>query len=66
MQYLILSEVYMAYKITDDCVNCGTCEEDCPAEAISEKDGLRWIDTVKCSECGTCVDACPTEAVKEV
>ena len=26
----------MAYKITDACVKCGSCAEQCPAEAIEE------------------------------
>ena len=25
----------MAFKITDQCVNCGACEPDCPVGAIS-------------------------------
>ena len=28
----------MAYKITDDCVACGTCMGECPTGAISEGD----------------------------
>ncbi|MDR0315348.1 MAG: 4Fe-4S binding protein, partial [Treponema sp.] len=27
----------MAYKVSDACVNCGACDAECPAEAISEK-----------------------------
>ena len=26
----------MAYVISDECVSCGTCAAECPAEAISE------------------------------
>ena len=26
----------MAYNITDACVKCGSCAEQCPVEAISE------------------------------
>ena len=55
----------MAYKITADCVNCGACEGDCPAEAISEKDDARFIDPAKCKDCGTCVDTCPSNAIVE-
>ena len=25
---------YMAYVITDECLSCGTCAANCPAEAI--------------------------------
>ncbi|GMO31494.1 MAG: 4Fe-4S binding protein [Termitinemataceae bacterium] len=55
----------MAYKITKECSNCGTCEDDCPSEAISEKDGIRWIDPEKCADCGSCADSCPSDAIKE-
>lgn len=52
------------YKITDECVACGTCADECPAEAIKEGD-IYVIDQELCTECGTCVDACPTEAIIE-
>ena len=26
----------MAYVISDECVSCGTCEGECPNEAISQ------------------------------
>jgi ferredoxin len=52
----------MAYKINDACVNCGACDSECAVEAISEKDGKRWIDD-KCVDCGACVSACPVEAI---
>jgi NAD-dependent dihydropyrimidine dehydrogenase PreA subunit len=55
----------MAYKITEECVNCGSCEDECPSEAISEKDNFRWIDPEKCADCGSCVDCCPSEAIVE-
>jgi NAD-dependent dihydropyrimidine dehydrogenase PreA subunit len=55
----------MAYKVTDACVNCGACEPECPVEAISDKNGTRWIDPVKCQDCGACVGVCPTEAIVE-
>ena len=28
----------MAHKITDACVSCGTCAENCPVEAITQGD----------------------------
>lgn len=54
----------MAYKITDDCIACGSCAEECPVEAISEQDGKYVIDPDKCIDCGTCADTCPVEAPK--
>jgi len=53
----------MAYKISDECINCGACEPVCPVEAISEQDGKRVIDADSCTECGACVDTCPVEAI---
>jgi NAD-dependent dihydropyrimidine dehydrogenase PreA subunit len=53
----------MAYKVTDSCVNCGACEGECPVQAISEKNGARWIDPAKCIDCGSCASVCPTESI---
>ncbi len=53
------------YEITDECVSCGTCAEECPSEAISEGEDIYVIDQDKCTECGTCVEVCPTGAIVE-
>ncbi len=53
----------MAYKITDACVSCGTCEAECPVSAISEGDTQYNIDPDACIDCGTCASVCPTEAI---
>ncbi|MBR2722329.1 MAG: 4Fe-4S binding protein [Clostridia bacterium] len=55
----------MAYKITEDCISCGSCADACPVEAIYEGDGKYEIDPDKCAGCGTCVDACPIGAIQE-
>ena len=53
----------MAYKIDKEkCLGCGSCQAECPAEAISEDDGKYVIDAEKCLECGACADVCPVEA----
>ena len=49
----------MAYVISDACVNCGTCVDNCPVEAIAEGDGKYVINADLCVDCGTCVDNCP-------
>ena len=53
------------FKITDQCVNCGACEGDCPVSAISEKDGARVINPDVCISCGSCAASCPAEAIIE-
>jgi len=55
----------MAYRITDDCVECGACAAGCPADAISEGDGKYVIDTDACLECGACQGECPNDAIVE-
>lgn len=52
----------MAYKISEDCIACGTCVSECPVEAISEGD-IYVIDPDTCTDCGTCVEVCPVEAI---
>ncbi|MBQ8515173.1 MAG: 4Fe-4S binding protein [Ruminococcus sp.] len=53
----------MAYKITDACISCGTCEGACPISAISEGAETYTIDADTCVSCGACADACPVQAI---
>ncbi|OYT10346.1 MAG: ferredoxin [Bacteroidetes bacterium 4572_112] len=61
----------MAYCITEDCTSCGSCESECPVEAISEGEDLYVIDGNLCIECkghfdeAQCVEACPVEAIEK-
>ncbi len=55
----------MARKVTDKCINCGSCESVCPVNAISEKDGKRFVDASLCVDCGACQGACPVDAIEE-
>ena len=56
----------MAYQISDECISCGVCKDNCPAEAISEGDGQYVIDPDKCIDCGACESNCPVGAPKRV
>lgn len=62
----------MAIKITDECINCGACEDECPNQAIREdKDHeKRVVDPDRCTECvgyfdhTACQEICPSECCK--
>ncbi len=51
----------MAYNITEECIACGSCMEECPEDAIEEGD-IYIIDPKKCTECGSCAEICPVDA----
>ncbi len=53
----------MAFVITDECLSCGTCAANCPADAIDMGDLHYVIDADKCLECGTCAANCPADAI---
>ena len=58
----------MAYYITEDCINCGACEPECPNQAISEGETIYIINPERCTECvgsyesSRCVAICPVDA----
>jgi ferredoxin len=57
----------MATRITEDCINCGACEDECPNGAISMGPEIFVIDPVLCTECvgfsgeQGCAAACPPD-----
>ncbi len=55
----------MAYRITDACISCGACADQCPVEAISQGDTQYVIDPDKCASCGSCAEQCPMGAIVE-
>jgi len=54
----------MAFVITDGCIACGTCKEECPSEAIKVS-GDRFSITEGCIECASCLESCPAGAIVE-
>lgn len=50
-------------KATKDCVSCGLCAQNCPAQAIG-RENLKTADPEKCISCMRCVALCPKSARK--
>ncbi|WP_395340251.1 YfhL family 4Fe-4S dicluster ferredoxin [Ningiella sp. W23] len=59
----------MALYITEECINCDLCPEECPNEAISMGSEIFEINSDKCTECvghydtPSCVSVCPVECI---
>ncbi|TLP38283.1 4Fe-4S dicluster domain-containing protein [Arcobacter arenosus] len=63
----------MAVKITDICINCDACLDECPTESIVDNDenptgeDIYYVNPETCTECigdhdePACAEACPTE-----
>ncbi|MDH3208351.1 MAG: YfhL family 4Fe-4S dicluster ferredoxin [Gemmatimonadota bacterium] len=57
----------MATRITEDCIHCGACEDECPNGAISMGEDSFVIDPALCTECvgvfgeQMCALACPPD-----
>ncbi len=57
----------MATTITDECINCGACEPECPNNAISQGEPIYVIDPLLCTECvgfhdyEACAAVCPVD-----
>jgi ferredoxin len=55
----------LATLITDDCINCGACEPQCPNDAIYRGDDIYVIEPALCTECvgfndrEACQSVCP-------
>ena len=56
---------YPEYYVTNECICCGTCEDECPVGAISMADGFAFINQDSCVICGSCADVCPVGAIRE-
>jgi len=61
----------LATIITDECINCGVCEPECPNNAIDDGSGegldYFYIDPSLCTECvgfhgeEACQEVCPVD-----
>lgn len=57
----------MAMLINEECINCGSCEPDCPNTAITQGSSIYVIEAEKCTECvgahdtPKCIELCPVD-----
>lgn len=52
------------YVITDDCIGCTLCAQDCPVDAIAFKPHEKHVvDNELCIKCDACRQVCPEDAV---
>ena len=47
----------------DGCTGCGTCVEQCPAEALSMVNDLPLVNMDRCVTCFCCQEICPEKAM---
>jgi NADH-quinone oxidoreductase subunit F len=53
------------YVVTEDCIGCTLCAQNCPADAIAVRAYERHaIDDAKCTRCDMCRQVCPAKAVR--
>ena len=59
----------MSLVITEDCIACDACIDECPNSAIEEGDPIYVIDPDRCTECvghydePACVAVCPVDCI---
>lgn len=65
--WTLREEPPLATMITEECINCGVCEPECPNDAITEGEETFIIDPQLCTECvgfhdsEQCAAVCPVD-----
>jgi uncharacterized protein (DUF362 family)/Pyruvate/2-oxoacid:ferredoxin oxidoreductase delta subunit len=58
---LVTAKPYLAEPAR--CTSCATCAQNCPAEAITMKDGKPTFDYGECIRCYCCQELCPPQVI---
>ena len=57
----------ITFNITDACIGCTKCSQECPVDAIDGESGSQHvINQETCIKCGTCREVCPVDAVEVI
>ena len=51
-------------QITEACIGCGSCMEQCSFKAVRREGDRYVIDGSRCDECGNCFVHCPAGAIR--
>lgn len=54
------------FEVTDTCISCGICIENCPQKAIIMMKNKSYIKQPNCLHCGLCYENCPVQAIKRI
>jgi len=64
VQEMMASKTRLAPQADPDgCTACGTCVEQCPAQALTMVDDLPRVDLESCVTCFCCQEICPEQAM---
>lgn len=60
-----VEQIEKGYRISDECIQCGTCATGCPQQCIIEGSPYE-INQEHCLQCGRCFENCPVQAIRQL
>ncbi len=60
-----IEEPYMPAVVDlEKCDACGTCQDNCPSDAIHVEEKVAVVKPENCIDCNVCADDCPQKAIE--
>lgn len=60
----VVLNAFIARHDPDACLDCGTCTQRCPMQALMQVEGDVRFNPDRCIGCGLCVSVCPNDALR--